>query len=208
MEAAFWTKIPYLNDHISMMLNSADAGLKQRAQGAAKRLGIQAPGADTTAKIADLSPEDAVSQLLNYKKGNAALGEAVYTRATCNACHTVSADEPPKGPYLGSIANILQPKDLAEAIIIPNKAIAQGFKTNLITLKSGAAHMGFVTDEAGDTVTIRDITSKKTTFKKSDITKRDTLPNSLMPPGLMNGFTVHETASLLAYIQKLSKKDK
>ena len=68
--------------------------------------------------------------------------------------------------------------------------------------------MGFVTDEAGETVTIRDITSKQSTFKKSDIAKRDTLPTSLMPAGLMSSFTVHETASLLSYIQGLAKKDK
>ena len=205
MEAAFWTKIPYLNDHVSMMLNSPDAGLKRRAQGAASRLGIQAPGADKTPKISTLKAEQAVTQILNHKQANSVLGEAVFARATCNACHTVSADEPPKGPYLGSIANILQPKDLAEALIIPNKAIAQGFKTNLISLKSGAVHMGFVTDEAGETVTIRDITSKQSIFKKSDITKRDTLPTSLMPAGLMNSFTVHETASLLSYISGLAK---
>ena len=65
--------------------------------------------------------------------------------------------------------------------------------------------MGFVTDEAGETVTIRDITSKQSIFKKSDITKRDTLPTSLMPAGLMNSFTVHETASLLSYITGLAK---
>ena len=205
MEAAFWTKVPYLNDHISMMLSSTDEGLKRRAQGAAQRLGIQAPGADTTPKIATLKPDEAVTRILNHKQNNSVLGEAIFARATCNACHTVSADEAPKGPYLGSIANILQPKDLAEAIILPNKAIAQGFKTNLISLKSGAVHMGFVTDEAGDTVTIRDITSKETIFKKSDIAKRDTLPNSLMPAGLMNSFTVHETASLLHYITGLAK---
>lgn len=205
MEAAFWTKIPYLNEHVSMMLNSPDDGLKRRAQGAAQRLGIQAPGTDKTPKIASLKPEDAVAQILNHQKPNSVLGEAIFARATCNACHTVSADEPPKGPYLGSIANILQPKDLTEAIIIPDKSIAQGFKTNLINLKSGSVHMGFVTDEAGETVTIRDITSKKTTFKKSDIASRDTLPNSLMPAGLMNGFTVHETASLLSYITGLAK---
>ena len=69
MEAAFWTKIPYINDHISLMLSSPDAGLKQRASGAASRLGIQAPGADTTPKIATLKPEDAVAQILNHKKG-------------------------------------------------------------------------------------------------------------------------------------------
>jgi putative membrane-bound dehydrogenase-like protein len=205
MEAAFWTKIAYLNDHISLMLSSADAGLKRRATGAAGRLGIQAPGVDKTPKISSLKPDEAVTQILNHKKGNTVLGEAIFARATCNACHTVSADEPPKGPYLGSIANILRPQDLAEAIILPNKAIAQGFKTNLINLKSGAVHMGFVTDEAGETVTVRDITSKKTTFNKSDISSRNTLPNSLMPAGLMNSFTVHETASLLSYITGLAK---
>ncbi len=204
MEAAFWTKIPYLNEHIRLMLNSTDAGLNRRAKGAASRLGIQATGIDKTPKIASLNPEEAVTQILNHKQGNSVLGEAVFARATCNACHTVSADEPPKGPYLGSIANILRPQDLAEAIILPNKAIAQGFKTNLITLKSGTVHMGFVTDEAGETVTIRDITSKKSTFNKSDITSRDTLPNSLMPAGLMSSFTVHETASLLHYITGLA----
>jgi hypothetical protein len=62
-----------------------------------------------------------------------------------------------------------------------------------------------VTDEAGETVTVRDITSKKTTFNKSDISSRNTLPNSLMPAGLMNSFTVHETASLLSYITGLAK---
>jgi putative heme-binding domain-containing protein len=187
------------------MLSSADAGLKRRATGAAGRLGIQAPGVDKTPKISSLKPDEAVTQILNHKKGNTVLGEAIFARATCNACHTVSADEPPKGPYLGSIANILRPQDLAEAIILPNKAIAQGFKTNLINLKSGAVHMGFVTDEAGETVTVRDITSKKTTFNKSDISSRNTLPNSLMPAGLMNSFTVHETASLLSYITGLAK---
>ncbi|MCB1237139.1 MAG: hypothetical protein KDM91_18880, partial [Verrucomicrobiae bacterium] len=63
----------------------------------------------------------------------------------------------------------------------------------------------FVTDEAGDHVTLRDIAAQEHTFKKADIAKRDTLPTSMMPPGLMNGFSVHEMASLLDYLQALAK---
>ncbi len=42
--------------------------------------------------------------------------------------------------------------------------------------------MGFVTDEAGDSVTVRDIAAQEHKFNKADITKRDTVPTSLMPP--------------------------
>ncbi len=205
MEAAFWTRIPYLNERIRVMLSSPNAGLAQRAEGAAKRLGIQKPGADTTPKIAALKPEAAVAQAVAHQGGDVALGEAIYARATCVACHTVSTNDPPKGPYLGSIAEIYRRPDLAEAILMPNKTIAQGFKTNLFTLKDGTAQMGFVTDEAGDSVTMRDISSARHTFQKSAIAKRDTLPTSLMPPGLMQQFSVHEFASLLDYLESLIK---
>jgi hypothetical protein len=32
------------------------------------------------------------------------------------------------------------------------------------------------------------------------------LPNSLMPPGVVNGLTLREFASLLDYLESLSKK--
>ena len=66
--------------------------------------------------------------------------------------------------------------------------------------------MGFVTDEAGDSVTLRDIAAQEHTFNKADIAKRDTVPTSLMPPGLMLNFTVYEMASLLDYLEALAKK--
>ena len=206
MEAAFWTKIPYLNDHISLMLSSPDAGLKQRASGAAKRLGIQAPGADKTPKIATLNPEDAVAQILNHKKGNPVLGEAVFARATCNACHTVSADEPPKGPYLGSIANILRPQDLAEALIIPNKAIAQGFKTNIILDLDGRLVSGFVTEESSDQVVLRDQEGKEFTFKKDEIDSRKESKLSSMPENILEKNTLYDLASLISYLEHVSQE--
>ena len=66
--------------------------------------------------------------------------------------------------------------------------------------------MGFVTDEAGQTVSIRDISSAEHTLKKSDIANRNTLPTSLMPPALMNTFSIHELASLLDFLENLAKK--
>ena len=38
-----------------------------------------------------------------------------------------SADQPPKGPYLGNIAQTYKRPELAQNILEPSKTIAQGF---------------------------------------------------------------------------------
>ena len=111
----------------------------------------QAPGADRTPKIATLKPAEALKRVSAHK-GEISLGQAVFARATCNACHTVSQNEKQKGPYLGNIAETYRRNELAESILVPNKTIAQGFATNVFSLKDGKSFVGFVTDEAGDTV--------------------------------------------------------
>ncbi|MGY8639667.1 MAG: c-type cytochrome, partial [Verrucomicrobiales bacterium] len=155
-----------------------------------------------------LDPAKALAAVIKHK-GEVAVGEAIFARATCVACHTVSQDEPQKGPYLGNIFETYKRPELAEAILNPNKTIAQGFATNLIVLKDGKTQMmGFVTDEQADQVTVRDIASKEHNFKKADIEKREELPMSMMPPGLMMNSSVHEFASLLDYLERLSTKKK
>lgn len=205
IQAAAELKNRTLDDRIRIAMNDTDAAVSKAAKAAAKSLKIQAAGADKTPKIATLDPDQALKQVISHK-GDAALGEAVYARATCVACHTVSQTEPQKGPYLGNIAETYKRNELAVAILDPNKTIAQGFKTNVFTMKDATVQMGFVTDEQGEQVTIRDIASQEHTFLKSEIQKREELPTSMMPPGLMMNFTVHEFASLLDYLEKLSKK--
>ncbi|MDA0765722.1 MAG: c-type cytochrome [Verrucomicrobia bacterium] len=196
---------PLLNDRIIVALNDTTPAVAEAAKQAANRLKIQIPGEDKTPKFSTLDPAKALAQVVKHK-GVPALGESVFTRATCVACHTTSQDQDQKGPYLGNIATTYRRNELAEAILDPNKTIAQGFASNVITLKNGTTHMGFVTNEADDQVTLRDIAAQEHTVTKSDIKERTTLPTSMMPAGLMNGFTVHEMASLLDYLETLAKK--
>lgn len=202
IQAAAELRNPLLNDKIRVALSDPDNTLTRAAREAAKALKIQAPGEDQTPKIAGLKVPDAIQQVTAHQ-GDVALGEAVFARATCNACHTVSQDEAQKGPYLGNITETYRRNELAEAILDPHKTIAQGFATNLFTLQGGQSLAGFVTNESGDSVTLRDITSQEHTFKKAEIKERTTLKTSLMPPGLMANFTVHEMASLLDYLASL-----
>ena len=155
--------------------------------------------------IGTLKIPDVVAQVVKTK-GDVALGEQLFTRQTCVACHTTSQDQAQKGPYLGNIAQTYKRPDLAENILDPNKTIAQGFATNVFTLKDGTVNVGFVVREGADKVTVRNVAAHEATYDVKEIAKRETLPTSVMPPGLVNNLTVREFASLLDYLEALAKK--
>ena len=111
-------------------------------------------------------------------------------------------------PFLGNAAKMFPRRELIEAIIDPNKSIAQGFVTHQFTMKNGASLMGFVAREGADVVTIRDIGGQQSDIRLADVAKREHLPISLMPPGLMSSYTVRDFASLLDYLESLGEAGK
>jgi putative membrane-bound dehydrogenase-like protein len=185
-------------------LDDPDAEVKGAAERAAKAMRITKIE-DKTPKIMTMKPEEALAAVLK-EKGNVALGEQIFTKATCVACHTVKETEAQKGPYLGNIAQTYKRPDLAQNILDPNKTIAQGFASEMITMKDGTQQMGFITLEGANEVKLRNIASQEFTLKTADIKERQKLPMSMMPPGLMMNFTVKEFASLLDYLESLVKK--
>jgi hypothetical protein len=66
--------------------------------------------------------------------------------------------------------------------------------------------MAFITLESAAEVKGRNIAGQEFTWPTGDIAKREKLPVSMMPPGLANGMTTFEFASLLDYLEALSKK--
>ena len=192
-------------DKILVSLDDADETVAAEAKIAAAKMKLEKKTKDTGPLIGAMQIQDVI-RLVVKTKGDIALGEQLFTRNTCGACHTTSQDQPQKGPYLGNIAQTYKRPDLAEAILDPNKTIAQGFATNVFTLKDGTINMGFVVREGADKVTMRNVAAQESTYDVKDIAKRDTLPTSIMPPGLVNNLTVKEFASLLDYLEELAAK--
>ncbi|MFN0075103.1 MAG: discoidin domain-containing protein [Prosthecobacter sp.] len=185
-------------------LNDPDPKVKAAAEGAAKAMKLSREK-DTTPLVSTLKPEDVLAKVIQMK-GDVAIGEMAFTKATCIACHTTKESEPQKGPYLGNIAQTYKRPDLAQNILDPNKTIAQGFASEVITMKDGTQQMGFITLEGASEVKLRNITAQEFTFKTADIKERQKLPISIMPPGLANNLTLREFASLLDYLESLVKK--
>jgi putative heme-binding domain-containing protein len=93
---------------------------------------------------------------------------------------------------------------LAEAILVPNKTIAQGFVANHFELKDGTEVDGFVVREAADAVTVRTVAAQEQVIPVAQILRREKQEKSLMPEGLVAGLTVPEFAGLLAYLEGLA----
>jgi putative membrane-bound dehydrogenase-like protein len=189
-------------------LDDANSEVAKAASETVKRLKIDPEKFRAEAKapkVGELSLDAVLAQVLDTK-GEPARGEQIFAQIGCNGCHTVKADEPLKGPFLGTIATTYKRRELAEAILVPNKTLAQGFVANHFELKDGTELDGFVVREAADAVTIRTITAEEQTLPVTQIAKREKQERSLMPEGLAAGLTVKELASLLDYLEALAKQ--
>jgi len=184
-------------------LDDPSPEVRDAAAAAVKTLGLVRVN-DTTPKVAAVPPGDALAAVL-AAAGDKATGEAVFARATCGACHTVRQDQPQKGPYLGSIARTYKRRELAEAILHPDKSIAQGFASELFLMDDGTLHQGYVSLQSAGEVRIRTAAGQEIVLDPAAIEERHKLPTSIMPTGLMGTFTVREFAALLDYLESLSQ---
>ncbi len=191
-----------LNDPDKEVAKAADEAVKRFKLDPAKLAAAAQPSGPL---IATLKADDVIAQVMKTK-GDVSRGEQLFTQQGCVACHTVKEGEAPKGPFLGNIASIYKRQDLAEAILLPNKTIAQGFVTNVFTMKDGNVQMGFVTSEAADKVIIRNIAAQEITIDPKLVVKREKGDKSLMPEGLIAGISVKDFASLVDYLESLVKK--
>ncbi|MBL9090400.1 MAG: discoidin domain-containing protein [Planctomycetaceae bacterium] len=157
-------------------------------------------------KVAGTAVPEVVESMKKLR-GEPWRGEQLFTQLKCANCHTVRADDPVRGPFLGNIAKTYRREQLAEAILSPSKQLAQGFATNVFTLDSGLTRTGFVTQEAADKVTIRDGTGQELVIAKKEIEEREKVAVSVMPEGLAKDLTLVDLASLLDYLDWLAKQE-
>ncbi|MFO0904197.1 MAG: discoidin domain-containing protein [Pirellulales bacterium] len=156
-------------------------------------------------KLADIPVADAIAQATNAQ-GDPALGEELFGRLGCAKCHTISPAEPPRGPYLGTIANTYKRRELAESILVPSKSLAQGFVTQVFALEDGRTVTGFVVQEGAERVLIRTADAKEIAIPVDSIEERVKQTISMMPEGLVRELTIPELASLLDYLEALPKR--
>lgn len=190
------------SDKVLASLKDADSGVAAAARLASAKLRLDGGSKikPRGPKIEKMKIEDVIAAI-KTRKGDRDYGERLFTSLNCVNCHTIRADDPPKGPYLGNIAKTYKRVELAESILAPSKSIAQGFATNILALDDGRTLTGFVVREAADRVKIRTSDAKEIEIPTSKIEERAKSTISVMPEGLVKDLTILEFASLLDYLE-------
>ncbi|HKA05671.1 MAG TPA: PVC-type heme-binding CxxCH protein [Gemmataceae bacterium] len=139
-------------------------------------------------------------------KGDAARGELVYRRkdATCLACHAIAGAGGQVGPDMTSIGASAQVDYLVESILIPNKAVKEGYHALRVTTLDNKVFVGIKTREADGKLYLRDSEDKEIAIPEKDIDEK-TQSRSLMPDGLADQMTRQEFVDLVRFLSELGK---
>ncbi len=91
----------------------------------------------------------------------------------CFRCHKVNGEGGEVGPELTGIGGKQSREYLLESILLPNKSIAAGFESVIVTLKSGSSYAGILKSEDDTQLVINSPEDGLITVKKADVQSRD-----------------------------------
>jgi putative heme-binding domain-containing protein len=141
------------------------------------------------------------------KLGDAARGELIYRRKdmVCLKCHAIAGAGGQVGPDLTSIGASAQVDYLIDSILLPSKAIKEGYHALVVSTKAGQIVTGIKVRETKEELVLRDGDDKELTLAVKDIDERGNAPKSLMPEGLADPLTRAELIDLVRFLSELGK---
>ncbi len=193
-----------LSDKVLMSLQSSEEKVREIAESIAEDWKLEASPTPAGPQIGDLTEADVLAQAIAHK-GDVNRGRVLFEQLQCAKCHTVKKGEALRGPYLPNVAKTYKRPQLAEAVLLPNRSIAQGFVTNVFVLDDGRQIIGFVTNEGDVELTVRDNEGTEMKIPVESIEDRATQKVSVMPEGLLKRITTEDFGSLLTYLESLGK---
>jgi putative heme-binding domain-containing protein len=137
---------------------------------------------------------------LDWSSSDAERGRAVFTKASCAACHSGAQA---LGPDLRGVTGRFSRTDLFTAILRPSKDVSPRYRTTQITTAAGKVYQGLIIYEAVDSVLLQ--TGPATTIRLTNpqIRERRLTSTSLMPAGLLDKLSNRDIADLYAYLKTL-----
>lgn len=141
------------------------------------------------------------------KTGDAARGEAIYRRRElqCLACHAYGGAGGQVGPDMTSIGASAQPDYLVDSLLLPHKAIKEGYDVTRVVTNDEKVLQGIKIREADGLLVLRTAEDKELTIPVKDIAERSKSTKSLMPEGLTDQLTKQDFADLTKFLSELGK---
>jgi putative heme-binding domain-containing protein len=169
------------------------------------------PAAEASA-TATLSPMPSDQEVAEYYQpcldgGDAARGQRLFfekVEASCHRCHRASDAGPGGdiGPDLRDIGSKRTRAELLESLILPNRVIAKGFETTLVSMDDGRQHAGVVKRETDTSLELVDPENGPVVLEKDAIELRVT-GLSPMPADIRKVFSRDEVRDMVAFLASL-----
>lgn len=156
-----------------------------------------------------VTPEDARQQEEKFSRfrkmavasGNAARGKELF-QASCMICHQVNGEGVFIGPDLSG-AGAMGVESLLRNILTPNAQLEHAYYRHDLKLTDQSVVSGFLAHNSETSITIRQVGSDDRIISKSDIQSHEISRRSLMPEGLMDGFSEQQVSDLFTYLNSL-----
>lgn len=142
-------------------------------------------------------------------KGDAARGEKVYRRGDmlCLKCHAIGGAGGAVGPDMSSIGASAPVDYLVESLLMPSKAIKEGYHSVLVTTTRGEQLTGIKIRETKEFLVLRSDQDREVTLPRKRIESQTPSKISLMPEGLTDTLTRSELVDLVKFLSSLGKVD-
>ncbi len=130
-------------------------------------------------------------------------GRRVFAEASCTKCHRLAGGGTANGPDLGKAVKRMGPRELLEAVLSPDLAVAQSEAVRRFDLGGGRSLSGRVVGVSERQYRINTDPfdpRKVTVVERSAIRAEESLAESAMPRGLVDAFDDEDVLDLLAYL--------
>ena len=172
----------------------------------AERFQLSTPGSLSTALLRE--PRPALTADVE-RLGDPVRGERIFRRPAlaCVGCHAIGPVGPAIGPNLVAVGAAAETSYIVEAILEPNKSIAEHYETAMITTRDGAVRVGVIIARGEKEIALRDPADGGREIRIPVATIRETKTmDSLMPAGLADQLrSRQEFLDLARFVSQLGR---
>ncbi len=177
-----------------------DAAWGKLGTGAKVVRSTDSPPLLNAAQFAALEAKTAHYFALAQKNGDVGKGKAVV--ALCQACHMINGQGGLIGPNLSG-AGAMGMEGVIRNIVDPNAAIEAAYRIFQVKLKAGEVVEAFYVSEDATAYVLRQPGGADRRIPKAEVLATKYLRRSIMPEGLLDGFTDEQVTDLFAYLKTL-----
>ena len=159
------------------------------------------PALVTPAEAAAAAAKFAKFTAMTEKPGDPLAGRSLF-QASCMICHQVRGEGLQIGPDLSGVV-AMGTQGVLRNILDPNAQLESGYYRHDVSLADGSLISGFLVEQTKESLTIRPIGADPKVIPLASVANHTVSKRSLMPEGLIEGFSEKQVADLFSYINSL-----